>query len=198
LEQRQLCWAHLKREFIKISERPGVSKDIGNALVKQQEKLFELWHRVRDGTLTYCQFQLLVREIRNSLKSSLQEAADYEIGSKEKTPLAKTIRTCRQLLKVEPALWLFVTVEGVEPTNNAAERAIRPAVIWRRTSFGSQTQTGSAFVARMLTVVTTLKSQHRNVLDFMTVATSAARTDQPAPSLLPEVPPASFQVINAA
>ncbi|KAB8316714.1 IS66 family transposase [Tolypothrix campylonemoides VB511288] len=198
LEQRQLCWAHLKREFIKISERPGVSKDIGNALVKQQEKLFELWQRVRDGTLTYCQFQLLVPEIRNSLKSSLQEAADCEIGSKEKTPLAKTVRTCRQLLKVEPALWLFVTVEGVEPTNNAAERAIRPAVIWRRTSFGSQTQTGSAFVARMLTVVTTLKSQHRNVLDFMTVATSAARTDQPAPSLLPEVPPASFQVRNAA
>ncbi|MDF5733393.1 MAG: transposase, partial [Rhizonema sp. PD38] len=149
LEQRQLCWAHLKREFIKISERLGVSKDIGNALVKQQQKLFELWHRVRDGTLTYYQFQLLVPEIRNSLKSSLQEAADYEIGFQEKTPLAKTVRTCepvavdgfpgisklanpkgRQLLKVEPALWLFVTVEGVEPTNNAAERAIRPAVIW--------------------------------------------------------------------
>ena len=198
LEQRQLCWAHLKREFIKISERPGVSKEIGNALVKQQEKLFELWHRVRDGTLTHCEFQLLVREIRNSLKSSLQEAADFEIGSREKTPLAKTVRTCRQLLKVEPALWLFVTVEGVEPTNNAAERAIRPAVIWRRTSFGSQTQTGSAFVARMLTVVTTLKSQHRNVLDFMTAATNAARTDQPPPSLLPELPPASEQVINAA
>ncbi len=88
-------------------------------------------------------------------------------------------------------------VEGVEPTNNAAERAIRPAVIWRRTSFGSQTQTGSAFVARMLTVVTTLKSQRRNVLDFITAATSAARLDKPTPSLLPEVP-ASEKVINAA
>ncbi len=197
LEQRQLCWAHLKREFIKISERTGVSKEIGNALVKQQEKLFELWHRVRDGTLTRCEFQLLVPEIRNSLKSSLEEAANCEIGSKEKTPLAKTVRTCRQILKLEPALWLFVTVEGVEPTNNAAERAIRPAVIWRRTSFGSQTQTGSNFVARMLTVVTTLKSQRRNVLDFMTAATSAARIGKPAPSLLPEVP-ASEQVINAA
>jgi hypothetical protein len=90
-----------------------------------------------------------------------------------------------------------VKVEGVEPTNNAAERAIRPAVIWRRTSFGSQTQTGSAFVARMLTVVTTLKSQRRNVLDFITAATSAARLDKPTPSLLPEVP-ASEKVINAA
>lgn len=186
LGQRQLCWAHLRREFIKISERPGVSSEIGNALVKQQEKLFELWHRVRDGTLTRLEFQLLVRVIRNSLKSSLQEAADYEVGSQEKTPLAKTVRTCRQILKVEPALWLFVTVEGVEPTNNAAERAIRPAVIWRRTSFGSQTQTGSVFVARMLTVVTTLKSQKRNVLEFMTQAIVATRGGTATPSLLPE------------
>jgi transposase len=82
---------------------------------------------------------------------------------------------------------LFVSVEGVEPTNKAAERAIRPAVIWRRTSFGSQTQAGSAFVARLLTVVTTLKSQKRNVLEFMTTAISAARAGLPAPSLLPIV-----------
>jgi hypothetical protein len=198
LEQRQLCWAHLKREFIKISERPGVSAELGTALVKQQEKLFELWHRVRDGTLKRCEFQLLVEPIRNSIKSSLQEVADYEIGYQEKTPLAKTIRTCRQILKVEPALWLFVTVEGVEPTNNAAERAIRPAVIWRRTSFGSQTQAGSHFVQRMLTVVTTLKSQRRNVLEFMTQAISATRQGQPTPSLLPQVPAAAVAVKNAA
>ncbi len=198
LGQRQLCWAHLRREFIKISERPGVSKELGTALVKQQEKLFELWHRVRDGTLKRCEFQLLVQEIRNSLKSSLQEAADYEIGSKEKTPLAKTVRTCRQILKVEPALWLFVSVEDLEPTNNAAERAIRPAVIWRRTSFGSQTQAGSSFVARMLTVVTTLKSQRRNVLDFMTNAISAARIGKASPSLLPEGSAVSEEVANAA
>jgi len=148
LEQRQLCWAHLKREFIKISERPGVSKEFGNALVKQQEKLFELWHRVRDGTLTRFEFQLLVPEIRNSLKSSLQEAADCEIGSKEKTPLAKTVRTCRQLLKVEPALWLFVTVEGVEPTNNAAERAIRPAVRKATYQFWFSNSGGQYFCAK--------------------------------------------------
>ena len=198
LEQRQLCWAHLRREFIKISDRLGVSGDIGKNLVKQQEKLFQLWHRVRDGTLTRTEFKLLVPSIRNSIKSSLQKAAEYEIGSKEKTPFAKTVRTCRQLLKVEPALWLFVEVEGVEPTNNAAERAIRPAVIWRRTSFGSQTSTGSNFVARMLTVVTSLKFQHRNILEFMTLAVRAARHDTPTPSLLPEVKVEQEQVINAA
>jgi hypothetical protein len=198
LSQRQLCWAHLRREFIKISERAGVSRELGTSLVLQQEKLFELWHRVRDGTLKRCEFEFLVQEIRTSLKLLLQEAAEHQISSKEKTPLAKTVRTCRQLLKVEPALWLFVTVEGVEPTNNAAERAIRPAVIWRRTSFGSQTQAGSHFVQRMLTVVTTLKSQRRNVLDFITSAVSAARSNSPAPSLLPEVADSSDQVINAA
>jgi transposase len=187
LQRRQLCWAHLRREFLKISERPGVSAELGTALVKQQEKLFELWHRVRDGTVARYEFIELVKDIREQILASLQEAADCEISYREKTPLSKTVRTCRQLLKVESAMWLFVTVEDVEPTNNAAERAIRPAVIWRRTSFGSQTEAGSNFVARMLTVVTTLKSQHRNVLEFMTQAVIAARGGKTAPSLLPEV-----------
>lgn len=187
LVRRQLCWAHLRREFIKISERPGVSQELGTALVKAQEQLFELWHRVRDGTLARSDFILLAGEIRLQIQVTLREAADYKIASREQTPLAKTVRTCRQLLKVEPAMWLFVTTEGVEPTNNAAERALRPAVIWRRTSFGSQTQAGSAFVARMLTVVATLKSQQRHVLEFMTQAVVAARAGQPVPSLLPTV-----------
>ena len=129
LERRQLFWAHLRREFIKISERTGVSAELGTALVKQQEKLFELWHRVRDGTLSRSEFTEMVVEIRASIKATLLEADNYEITSREKTPLAKTVRTCRQLLKVESAMWLFVTTVGVEPTNNAAERAIRPAVM---------------------------------------------------------------------
>ena len=93
---------------------------------------------------------------------------------------------------------MFVEVEGVEPTNNAAERAIRPAVIWRRTSFGSQTSAGSTFAARMLTVVTSLKFQNRNILEFMTLAVRAARNATPTPSLLPEVKVPQEQVINAA
>ena len=120
------------------------------------------------------------------MRNLLEQGVDYQIGSQEKTPLAKTVRTCRQLLKVEPALWLFVTVEGLEPTNNAAERAIRPAVLWRRTSFGSQSEGGSVFVARMLTVVTSLRSQNRNVLDFMSAAVRASRQGTLPPSLLPQ------------
>ena len=121
---KQLCWAHLKREFTKISERSGVAGQLGRALLAEQKKLFGLWNRVRDRTLTRTEFIAAVKPIRETLRATLQQGADYQIGSKEKTPLAKTVRTCRQLLKVEPALWLFVTVEGSPPTNNAAERAI--------------------------------------------------------------------------
>jgi hypothetical protein len=184
--QRQLCWAHLKREFRKISERSGVSRQLGRDLLAQQKKLFRAWQRVRDGTLTRSEFQALVFPLRQRVRDLLEQGAEYPIGSKEKTPLAKTVRTCRQLLKVEPALWLFVTVEGLEPTNNASERAIRPAVLWRRTSFGSQSSAGSVFVARMLTVVTSLRSQNRNVLDFMTEAIRASRQRSSPPSLLPQ------------
>ncbi|NEO65305.1 MAG: transposase [Moorea sp. SIO4G2] len=146
-EDRQLCWAHLLREFTKISERSGISRQIGRDLLAQHKKLFRLWHRVRDGTQSRDDFEHRVRPIRERMNYILRLAADYEIGSKEKTPLAKTVRTCRQLLKSEPALWLFVDVEGLEPTNNAAVRAIRPAVLWRRTSFGSQSEAGSLFLA---------------------------------------------------
>ena len=83
--------------------------------------------------------------------------------------------------------WLFVRVEGIEPTNNAAERAVRPAVIWRRTSFGTQRAASSQFVARMLTVMLTLRSQQRHVLEYLTTACEAARQGRPAPSLLPDL-----------
>jgi len=91
------------------------------------------------------------------------------------------------LLKVKQALWLFVRVVGIEPTNNAAERALRPAVIWRRVSLGTQSALGSQFVARMLTVTQTLRAQQRPVLEFLTEACEAARQGTSAPSLLPDL-----------
>lgn len=185
IERRQLCWAHLKRDFTRIAERTGVSGELGNALLEQQRLLFELWYRVRDGTLSPSELVSVVTPIRQRVHTLLVEGASYAIAKSEKTPLAKTVRTCQQLLKVESALWTFVTTEGVEPTNNAAERALRPAVLWRKNSFGSQSQAGSLFVSRMLTVVTTLRSQNRPVLDYLVEACRAARQGRSAPSLLP-------------
>lgn len=185
IKERQVCWAHLKRDFTRIAERAGVSGEWGRALLAQQKLLFEQWHRVRDGTLSRTEFRTAVIPIQQQVHSLLSQGAGYDITLQEKTPLAKTVRTCQQLLKVEPALWTFVMTEGIEPTNNAAERALRPAVLWRKNSFGSQSQAGSLFVARMLSVVTTLRSQNRSVLDYLVEACRAARQGQSAPSLLP-------------
>jgi len=99
---------------------------------------------------------------------------------KKKTPLAKTARTCKQILKVEPALWTFVENEGIEPTNNAAVRALRRAVIWRRTCLGSNSEAGSEFVARLMVVVGSLRAQGRDVLEFLILALRSG-----SPSLLP-------------
>lgn len=181
----QVCWAHLKRDLTAMSERSGVSATIGAALLKRQHRLFRWWHRVRDGTMSRADFEQAVVGLRQGFKAELDAAVQLPIGKGEKTPLAKTVRTCQQLLKIEPALWTFVHIPGVEPTNNAAEQALRQAVIWRRTSFGSQSLAGSQFVARLLSVVTSLKAQGRDVWEFLTLVSQAARFDLPMPSLLP-------------
>src|SRR3989338_3558172 len=92
---------------------------------------------------------------------------------------------CKRILKLAPALWTFARVEGVEPTNNAAERAVRPAVLYRKGCFGTQSAAGSRFVGRILTVVATLRQQGQNVMDYLTLACVRAQAGKKAPSLLP-------------
>lgn len=186
IANRQVCWAHLKRDFIAIAERSGASREIGEALLRREHRLFRLWYQVRDGTLSRAEFSRVIAPLRRGLKKELEGASELMNPQGEKTPLAKTIRTCKKILQVEAALWTFVDTSGVEPTNNAAERALRPAVIWRRTSFGSQSLAGSQFVARMMTVVTSLNAQQRPVLDFLSQTYRAARLAEAAPALLPE------------
>ena len=174
---RQLCWAHLQRDFQALVDRGGESARIGQALVEQTRQLFDLWYRVRDGTLNRPDFQIAVQPIQAQVHALLQEG----------TTLAqtKTAATCTNILKLESALWTFVTVEGVQPTNNNAERPLRRAVLWRRRSFGTQSESGSLYVARILTTVTTLRLQQRNVLDYLTAACEAKIRGTAAPSLLP-------------
>lgn len=96
-----------------------------------------------------------------------------------------TSAACHEILKLAAALWTFVAFDGVEPTNNAAERAIRPAVLWRRSSFGTDSDTGGRFVERVLTVTATCRQQRRNVLEFLRQTIVAHLTQRPLPSLLP-------------
>lgn len=140
--------------------------------------LFTCWHRVRDGTLTRQACGAQLAPIQARVGALLREGAALTGTT--------TAGTCRQILTVEPALWTFLTVEGVEPTNNAAERALRSAVLWRKRSLGTQTEAGSHLVERMLTVTATLCLQRRNVLDYLTTACEAALSRQAPPSLLPE------------
>jgi len=177
-QPRQLCWAHLKRDFQALVERGGESERIGRALLEQVEQLFGLWHRVRDGTLSRVNFQTAMQPIQTRVGNLLREGAVLACD--------KTRRTCRNILKLEVALWTFVRVEGVEPTNNSAERGLRRAVLWRRRSFGTQSEDGSHFVERVLTAVTTLRQQKRDVLDYLTEACAAAMRCDQAPSLLPD------------
>lgn len=176
-EQRQLCWAHLKRDFQAFVERGGGSEPIGRALLEQVDRLFEVWHRVRDGTLARADLPTAMHPIQTRVSELLREGATL--------PCDKTRRTCLNILKLEVALWTFVSVAGVEPTNNSAERQVRRAVLWRRRSFGSQSADGSRFVERVLTTVATLRQQHRDVLDYLTEACAAAIRGDKAPSLLP-------------
>jgi transposase len=179
--QRQLCWAHLKREFVAWSQRTGETARIGLALLAAEKQLFTSWYRVRDGTLAWADFQVAMLPLMAQVRTLLEEGA---AGAD-----AKAQGTCRNLRKREAALWTFVWESGVEPTNNCAERPLRRAVLWRRRSFGTQSEAGSQFVERILTAVTTLRQQRRDVLDYLTAACAAAICKQPPPSLLPLTPP---------
>jgi transposase len=177
LRHRQLCWAHLRRHFAAFAAVPGPAGRRGRALLAETDQLFAWWHRVRDGTLARSTFRTSMRPLRQRVEGLLFPGG--------RCPHAPTAATCREILALAPALWTFVRVPGVEPTNNAAERALRPGVLWRKGSFGSHSPAGSRFAERMLTVATTLKQQRRNVVDYVTAACTAALRGESAPSLLP-------------
>lgn len=175
--QRQLCWAHLQREFQGVVERGGPGRPFGEELLDFTQDVFTMWYRVRDGTLQRSSLRTYVDEQRPWLRDLLTRGAACGC--------AKTRALCTDLLEWEPALWTFTRVEGVEPTNNAAERAVRPAVLWRRRSFGCHSDAGCRFVERMLTVVQTLRRQQQGVIDYLVNAIAAHRHSLTAPRLLP-------------
>ena len=178
VERRQLCWAHLKRDFQAMAERGGEAGQVGEELSAYARILFRLWHKVRDGTRKR---PWLARKVEAWLRPEVQAL----LARGAACGCAETEGTCADILKLEPALWTFVRAEGLEPTNNAAERALRPAVLWRKRSFGCHSAEGCRFVERLLSVVQTLRLQQRPVLDYLTEAVVAHRHTLPIPKLLP-------------
>lgn len=180
LRWRQLCWAHLKRHFQAFEEVGGAAGLIGQALLREEKMLFQWWHRVRDRSLDRSRFRTYVVPLRRRTEDLLLQGT--------RCGHSKTAATCRAILKCAPAMWTFVRVDQVSPTNNAAERAIRTFVLWRKRCFGTHSEAGSRFAERMMTTAGTLRQQGRNVVDYVTRSVEAHLRGERAQSLLPFTP----------
>jgi len=174
----QWCWAHLKRDFQALIDRgDNQTKRLGYDLRRQTCKLFEHWGNYHEGKISRAALVRRMAPVRREVERLLLR------GVQSGNP--SLVGICRELYEHRDWLWTFVRREGVEPTNNAGERALRHAVIWRKLSFGTQSAAGSRFVETMLTVIETCRQQHRNAFDYLTAAVEAHLAGQPAPSLLP-------------
>jgi transposase len=176
LSGRQICWAHLKRDFQKLVDRGGQARFYGEKGLATARLLFAEWHSFRGGG-SRAQLQHELAPVREMMRDWLTDGANR--GDRQ------TATFCQNLLALEPALWTFLSKRGVEPTNNHIERLLRTGVLWRKRSFGSHSAAGCRFVERMLTVTQTLRLQKRPVLDYLVHALQAHRTGKPAPKLLP-------------
>jgi transposase len=175
-ERRALCHPHLRRDSQALADRGGEAEPVGRWGLADIERLFAPWHRFRVGEFDR-------PELRRRL-IPLQARLGLLLRRGQENPDRKAAGLCRELTKWWPALWTFAQVDGVEPTNNGAERALRPAVLWRKGSFGSDSEAGSRFAERLLTIVATCRQQGR-LLDFLVAAGEAALEGSPRPSLLP-------------
>lgn len=177
-ERRQLCWAHLKRDFRGMAEAAGEAGRAGRNLVMLTGRLFSLLARVRDGTRTREWLrELAERTLRPLVRRWLEAGAACDH--------AATAGKCASILGLEGAMWTFLRVEGVGPTNNAAERALRPAVVRRKKSFGSASVGGEAWLCRILGVTQTLRMRGLTVLDYLADALRAFRSGLPV-ALVPQ------------
>jgi transposase len=174
----QWCWAHLKRDFQALIDHPHPQvRRLGHDLMRQVRLMFDTWWRYKDGKTTWEAFQAEMTPIRQKVNNLLLRGACS--GN------ARLVGMCSELYDHREWLWTFADVQGIEPTNNTAERALRPAVIYRKLSFGTQSASGSRFIERMLTVSETCRLQGRSIFAYLTAAVEAHFRREGAPSLLP-------------
>jgi transposase len=175
--KRGICHAHLKRDFAKIAMLGGPTSTLGHALGALHQHVFAVWHRFKSGEIERDFFDVQLKALQKSIRDLLEQG----IRSARK----KIAGMCTDILRHWEAMWSFTRIAGMEPTNNAAERAHRQAVKWRKVCFGTRSAGGSRFVERMLTVAETCRQNGRNVLDYLTQSIAMAATGQAAPRLLP-------------
>jgi transposase len=184
-DRHQLCWSHLRRDFQAMIDRHNAGSDVGRDLLAGSDELFRLWRRVRDGTLTKARFagrMHFERDFRTRFRATLERGAACGC--------ARTAGTCRELLDREVSLFVFAFTHGVEPTNNAAERAVRHGVLWRKQSHGPKSAAGATYLAHIWSVVETCRQHGTNVWEYLTACVEAAAAGRALPSLLPAGPQA--------
>lgn len=175
-ERHQTCWAHLIRTFRRFQLRDGPSQRVGGMLEDYADYLLHRWREVKRGHVSRDDFLTEVPQHQADIRRWL------EIGAC--TPHTSTAGTCRRLLRQWPILWTFTRYDGIEPTNNAVERALRHGVIWRKLCYGTASEAGSRFVERILSVVATARQQGRDLLAFLYTALAAHRQGVPVPAIL--------------
>jgi len=179
-KELQWCWAHLKRDFQALIDHhdPQV-KRLGHDLMRWVRLMFDTWWRYKLGKISWDEFRREMDPIREKIDNLLLRGV-YS-GNR------RLIGMCKELFNHRHWLWTFADVQGIEPTNNAAERALRPAVIYRKLSFGTQSASGSRFIERMLTVSETCRLQNRSIFGYLTTALEAHFQARTSPSLRPTV-----------
>jgi transposase len=175
MERRQICFAHLLRKFISFAERDGPSAKFGRQLLDYTALIFEYWHDYKAGKLSREMFVAWMAPVRRQFEAVLAQAVSAEIAGMS--------GSCADILEHQAALWTFVERLGVEPTNNHAEREIRAFVLWRKRSFGTQSERGNRFAENLMTIAHTARKQKRNVLAFLTDCCQAVRSKGRPPSL---------------
>jgi transposase len=176
VRRRQVCWSHLQRDFAFHAEGRGIEKELGEHGLRICEELFWAWE-IFQHTDDRGELKRRVRALRRQLKPVLREHA----GKKARYRHGR--RFARNVLTVWPALWTFADHAGVEPTNNHAERALRSAVIYRKLSLGSQSETGEQRIARLLSAHTTCRLQRRSPHAYLIDLLRAHARGDPAPLL---------------
>ncbi len=180
LARRQLCWSHLIRDLLGMVERRGVGRTCARVILALMKSAFKAWHRLRNSEISRAAFQELVAPLRAKVEAQLALIADSE--------KSRSSGMAKRLLKQKAALWTFVDKEGIEPTNNIAERRIRPAVIWRKNCFGNDSEEGAQYTERILTTVATTRQHGKSAFDYLSDACTAFRQGIDVPSLLTLAP----------
>jgi transposase len=176
MDRRQICWSHLLRRFIAFSERDGVAGAIGRELLEATGVLFEYWYDFKAGKLDRATLAARIAPLRRQVEAALERAVAADI--------AGLSGSCADILEHRAALWTFVEEQGVTPTNNHAELELRDFVLWRKRSYGTQSERGNRFAERIMTVTHTARKLKTNVFEFLTACCRAFVSGTKPPLLL--------------